>query len=337
MTSLRERLGLSLPLVLAPMAGGISTPALVAAVSEAGGLGSLGAAYLTPEQVRQAGTEIQGLTTRPWAVNLFAPQPVPEVTPPQVQAAAAELAPFHAELGLPAPALPQTPEPDFAEQFAAALACRPAALSFTFGRLGAAHLADLRGRGILSIGTATGLEEVRQLTADGVDAVVVQGGAAGGHRGGWAHDEQAGTLALVRAARAVTHLPLLAAGGLMTRDDVAAALAAGAELAQCGTAFLLADEAGTSAPYRAALSRGGETVLTRAFSGRPARGLKNAVTEEVRRPLPYPHQNALTRAMRGAAARAGRPDFLSLWAGAGVAKVRPGPASELARQLSAGL
>ena len=107
MTSLRERLGLSLPLVLAPMAGGVSTPALVAAVSEVGGLGSLGAAYLTPEQVRQAGTEIQRLTSRPWAVNLFAPQPVPQITLPQVQAAAAELVPFHAELGLPAPALPE--------------------------------------------------------------------------------------------------------------------------------------------------------------------------------------------------------------------------------------
>lgn len=334
MTSLRERLGLRLPLVLAPMAGGVSTPALVAAVSEAGGLGSLGAAYLTPEQIRQAGAEIAALTSRPWALNLFAPQPVPVVTPPQVQAAAAELAPFHAELGLPAPALPQTPEPDFEEQFAAALACRPAALSFTFGLLSAAHLAELRGRGILSIGTATGLEEVRQLTAD---AVVVQGGAAGGHRGGWAHDEQADTLALVRAARAVTHLPLLAAGGLMTRDDVAAALAAGAELAQCGTAFLLADEAGTSAPYRAALARGGETVLTCAFSGRPARGLKNAVTENVQHPLPYPHQNALTRPLRGAAARTGRAEFLSLWAGTGVGQVRPGPAAEVARQLTAGI
>lgn len=334
MTSLRERLGLRLPLVLAPMAGGVSTPALVAAVSEAGGLGSLGAAYLSPAEILKAGQEIRRQTARPWALNLFAPQEVLPVSGTQVTTALAELAPFHAELGLPAPGFSERPEPDFAEQLAAALSLRPAALSFTFGLLSAAQLAQVRAAGALAIGTATGVDEARALAAAGVDAVVVQGGAAGGHRGGWQHDELADTFALTRAVAQVVDLPLIAAGGLMTAGDVRSALDTGAELAQCGTAFLLADEAGTSAPYRAALAHGGETVLTRSFSGRPARGLKNAVTEGVQHPLPYPQQNALTRPMRTAAAQAGRAEFLSLWAGTGVGQVRPGPATEVARALA---
>lgn len=342
---LLRRLGLSRPVVLAPMAGGVGTPALAAAVSEAGGLGSLGAAYLSPAQITQAVADTRNRTARPFAVNLFAPGPLPAPTGTQVAAAAAELAPFHAALGLGRPALPTPLQEEFGAQFAALLAARPAVCSFAFGRLGAAQLAALRDRDILSVGTATGLEEARQLERDGVDAVVVQGGAAGGHRGGWlghgnlsageikggdTGDELADTLALTRrAARALT-VPVIAAGGLMTHADVRAALDAGASLAQCGTAFLRADEAGTSAPYRAALAAGtAPTVLTRSFSGRPARGLVNALSAAVRAPLPYPHQNALTRELRAAGARAGRADVLSLWAGEGYRQGREGPAAAI--------
>ncbi|GGO18445.1 oxidoreductase [Deinococcus humi] len=326
-----QSLNLRVPIILAPMAGGVSTPELVAAVSDAGGLGSLGAAYLTPAQILEAGAAVRRLTGQPFAVNLFAPQPAVDPTPLEVERAIAELAPFHADLALPPPTLTAQGEPDFRAQLEAVLEVCPAVLSFTFGRLEPRDLDALRTRGILAIGTATGLEEARQLEADGVDAIVLQGGTAGGHRGGWLEDELADTLALTRVVASHSRVPLIAAGGLMTAPDVRAALQAGASLAQCGTAFLRAAEAGTSAPYRAALAaaRAGDTVLTRAFSGRTARGLQNAVTQGVTQPLPYPHQNALTRPMRAAGARVGRAEVLSLWAGEGVAQGQEGPAAQI--------
>ncbi|MPY66114.1 nitronate monooxygenase [Deinococcus sp. SDU3-2] len=335
MNELMRRLGLRVPVIQAPMAGGISTPELVAAVSEAGGLGSLGAAYLSPAQIVEAGAAVRARTERPFAVNLFVPHPLPTVTPEEVAAATAELAPLHAELGLPAPTLPERVQEDFAAQFQAVLEVRPAAFSFAFGRLGTTERAALRESDILTVGTATSLAEAKALAADGVNAVVVQGGAAGGHRGGWMQDDLADTLALTRAVAAAVNLPVIAAGGLMDAADVRAALNAGASLVQCGTAFLRAKEAGTSAPYRAALAAAdpGQTVLTRAFSGRPARGLANRVTAEVAIPLPSPLQNALTRDLRTTAARTGRAEFLSLWAGEGHARGREGTAAEVLRTL----
>ncbi|BDP42155.1 oxidoreductase [Deinococcus aetherius] len=330
-----KRLGLRVPVVQAPMAGGPTTPELVAAVSEAGGLGSLGAAYLTPRQIAAAGTAVRARTNRPFAVNLFIPEPLPDVSESEVEAAVAELAPLHVELDLPPPTLPGRVREDFAAQFRVVLDLRPAAFSFVFGRLGAVELAALRERGILAVGTATGVEEARALAADGVDAVVAQGGAGGGHRGGWGHDELADTLSLTRAVVGAVQVPVIAAGGLMDAAGVRAALGAGASLAQCGTVFLRAAEAGTSAPYRTALAAAGpgDTTLTRAFSGRAARGLANRVTAEVERPLPYPFQNALTREMRSAATRAGRPEFLSLWAGEGVHLAWDGTAAEILESL----
>ena len=209
------------------------------------------------------------------------------------------------------------------------LEARPAVFSFAFGRLERAHLDALRSRGILSIGTATSVPEAQMLEADLVDAVVLQGGAAGGHRGGWMQDDLAGTLELVRAAVAVVGVPVIAAGGLMTRGDVRAVLDAGAGLAQCGTAFLRATEAGTSGAYRQALGSGGATTLTLNFSGRLARGLPNNITAGLHSPLPYPYQNALTRPLRTAAARAGRADLLSLWAGEGFRQAADASATDI--------
>lgn len=331
MNALMQRLGLSKPVVLAPMAGGISTPQLVAAVSEIGGLGSLGAAYLTPDQIHAEARAVREQTQKPFAINLFAPQEVPQITTQQQAEAIAELAPPHAELGLAPPTLPQKVQEDFAAQFQAVLNAHPAVFSFAFGRIHKDLLDELRQRQILSIGTATSVQEAQILAADGVDAVVVQGGAAGGHRGGWIQDDLADTLTLVREAVQAVQIPVIAAGGLMTRADVRAALGAGASLAQCGTVFLRANEAGTSAPYRKALAQAGagDTTLTRSFSGRVARGLKNTVTAQVQRPLPYPLQNALTRPMRAAAAMQQRLEFLSLWAGEGVGQGREGPAAEI--------
>ena len=326
---------LRLPLMLAPMAGGTGTPTLAAAVSEAGGLGSLGAAYLTPTQIGAAMAAVRARTDRPFAVNLFAPQPLPPVTPAEVEVACEELAPFHAALRLPPPTLPPQVQEDFGAQLNAVLSDPPAVFSFTFGRLPPAALGALHAAGVLVVGTATSLREARLLAQDGVDAVTVQGGAAGGHRGGWQEDALADTVTLARQVAQDTGLPVVAAGGLMTAGDVRAALQAGAALAACGTAFLLADEAGTPAPYRHALLEGTrDTVLTRAYSGRVARGLRTTLTGGVHSPLPFPHQNALTRSLRVAGAQAGHADLLSLWAGEGYRQARTAGAAQIVADLT---
>lgn len=334
--NLMERLGLTKPIVLAPMAGGFGTPELVGAVSNAGGLGSIGAAYLTPDQIRDAGRDSREQTGRAFNINLFAPHALPDISEEQTAIAINELAPIHAALELPTPSLPERVQEDFQAQFEAVIDVRPAVFSFAFGRVDTSLLEDLRQCGILSIGTATSVTEAVALEADGVDAVVVQGSAAGGHRGGWMQDDLADTLPLVRESVQALRIPVIAAGGLMTRANVQAALNAGASLVQCGTAFLRAHEAGTSAAHRLALAQAdaGDTVLTTSFSGRPARGLQNIVTEQVRSPLPYPYQNALTRPLRTAATRHGRPEFLSLWAGVGAWESREGAAADILESLS---
>ncbi|GGR82614.1 oxidoreductase [Deinococcus sedimenti] len=325
------------PVALAPMAGGVGTPALAAAVTRAGGLGSLGGAYLTPQALRDAIREVRTLADGPIVVNLFAPQPVPEVTPYAVALATAELAPFHDALHLSPPTLPERVQEDFSAQLDVVLEERPEVFSVAFGPIPPDALAALRSRGILTVGTATSLSEARALHESGVDAITVQGGAAGGHRGGWQDDALADTLTLVREVARATPLPVLAAGGLMTAGHVRAALEAGATLAQCGTAFLLADEAGTAAPYRHALREGTrDTVLTRAYSGRAARGLRTTFTDAVHHPLPFPHQNALTRPLRTAGAQAGQADVLSLWAGTGYRQAKATGTAQIVASLTSG-
>ncbi|WP_242395687.1 NAD(P)H-dependent flavin oxidoreductase [Anaeromyxobacter oryzisoli] len=340
-SGLLARLGVDHPIFLAPMAGGPSTPELVAAVSSAGGLGSLGAAYLSRAQVADACARIRALTDRPFGVNLFAGGFRAELAV-DARAALEVVAEAHARLGLPAPDLPPVPPDPFAEELEALLEARPALFSFTFGVPDAADLARVRAAGIPIAGTATTVDEARALEAAGVDAVVAQGAEAGGHRGTFRGPFEAAlvpTLELTSAVARAVRVPVIASGGLMDGRDVGRALAAGAEAAQLGTAFLACPESGAAPAYKDALlaARADTTVVTRAFSGRPARGLANAFIEAAEgRPgaiLPFPLQNALTRAMRQAAARQGRAEFLSLWAGQGVARIRALPAAELVRTI----
>jgi nitronate monooxygenase len=321
------------------MAGGPGTPELAAAVSNAGGLGSLGAAYLRPEEILQSIRRTQALTSRPFAVNLFAggyaadanadPAPMVEL-----------LSDIHQALGLPPPVIPVLPPDPFREQFQAVLEARPAVFSFTFGIPGRDVFSLLRARGIATLGTATTAGEARLLVEAGVDAVVAQGAEAGAHRGTFAVPFEAAmvpTLHLVREIAAFA--PVIASGGIMDGRDLAAMLAHGAIAAQLGTAFLTCPESGASPAYKRALLRAASdaTVITRAFSGRPARGLANSFTGllagKENAILPYPLQNALTRPMRAAAAAQGNAEFLSLWAGQGVARSRAMPAGELAAKL----
>ncbi len=341
-TALTRALHLTYPIILAPMAGGATTPALVAAVGEAGGLGFVAGAYSTPSQINQAAHAVRARTVRPFGVNLFAPLPVPPV-PTNAAPALARLAAYHAELGLPAPSLPTAPGITFEAQLAAALDCGAAVFSFTFGLLPPEAVRAVKARGVFLMGTATTVEEARQLEAAGVDAVVAQGAEAGAHRGTFAAPFDAamvGTLALVPQVVDAVRVPVVASGGIMDGRGIAAALALGASAVQLGTAFLTTDEAGIPDAYKAAILAAHEdqTRVTRAFSGRPARGIVNRFMTEVEGEsgeavLPYPYQNALTRPLRTAAAQQGRPEFLSLWAGQGVRLARRGSASALVTQL----
>ena len=330
-------MGIQHPFVLAPMAGGPSTPALCAAVSEAGGLGSFGAAYLAPDKVREVIRAIRAATSRPFAINLFADDGVAadEAT---LAAARAALARYWAELEIPPPA-PQTPVP-LKDALPVLLEERVPVFSFTFGIPPAHMLEACRKAGIATMGTATTVAEARALEQAGVDFICAQGAEAGGHQGTFDRDVEPpliGTMALVPQVVDAVRVPVIAAGGIMDGRGFAAALALGASAASLGTAFLRCPEAGTSAPYRAALrdARDDATVITRAFSGRAARGLANRFTREMAAaPLaPYHVQNSLTREMRTASARRGDAGLLSLWAGQAAALAREVPAGELVAQI----
>jgi nitronate monooxygenase len=340
-TVLTQRLELRHPIIQAPLAGGGDTPALVAAVCEAGGIGSVGAAYLTPAQIVEVSHAVRSRTNRPFGINLFAPLPVPDV-PANMQAAVARIALYHVELGLPPPSAPAAPASSFEEQLAVVLDSGAAVFSFTFGLLPAGAVAAAHGRGMFVMGTATTVAEARQLEAEGVDAIVAQGSEAGGQRGSFADSFEAslvGTMALVPQMVDAVRVPIVAAGGVMDGRGIVAALALGAGAVQMGTAFLGCDEAGVPEAYKAAVlaAHENETRLTRAFSGRPARGIVNRFMTEVDPApddiLPFPLQNALTRPLRTAAAKQGRAEFLSLWAGQGVGLAQRQPTADLVNRL----
>ena len=348
-SSLLQRLGIALPIIQGPMTGS-DTPALAAAVSSAGGLGMLGCGMRSPAAMAEAAAEVRRRTDRPFGMNLFV-QASPTPDDATVQAALQRLAPFYAEFGL----VPERPAQwceDFAAQFEALVAARPAVASFTFGILTAAQVARLQAVGSTVIGTATTLAEAQAWAAVGADAVCASGMEAGGHRGTFLTPTQpgatgaapsladfaasmVGTLPLVAQCAQALSIPVIAAGGIMDGRGIAGALALGAQAVQMGTAFLACPESGIGPAYRQALAQAQDTDtrLTRVFSGRPARGIVNAMMEalaaEEDRVPAYPVQNALTGALRRTAATQGRTSHLSLWAGQGVGAARPVPAARL--------
>ncbi|WP_372398530.1 nitronate monooxygenase [Azospirillum sp. HJ39] len=353
-----SRLGLRSPVIQAPMAGGGDTAALVAAVNEAGGLGFVGAAYLTDAQILERARDIRSRTALPFGINLFAPTPEPPPVPAAMLAEAlARVAPFHAELGLPEPEAPAYAGDGFGRQFAALLDSGAAFYSVTFGLPPADSVAAAKARGMRVLGTATTVAEAVALERAGVDAVVAQGSEAGGHRGSFIGDPAAnlvGTMALVPLVADAVGVPVIASGGIMDGRGIAAALALGAAAVQMGTVFLTTGEAGIPEAHKAAILAAGEaaagqaavdgeqTRVTRAFSGRPARGIVNRFMDMVEDPqapgavLPFPLQNTLTRPLRTAAGKAGRSEFLSLWAGQGLRMARRLPAGELVAELLRG-
>lgn len=339
--SLLRRLGIEHPILLAPMAGSGGTPELAAAVSNAGGLGAWGGAYAKPDEIAATIRRMRQLTARPFNINLFAggyasagtidPQPMLQI-----------VGEAHAALGLPPPVLPPVPKSPFAEQLEAVLQERPPVFSFTFGLPSADQITALRRREIVVIGTATTGEEARQLAQADVDAIVAQGAEAGAHRGSFVapfEDSMVPLAALVRDIHGAVDVPVVASGGLMDGRDVAAVLALGAAAVQLGTAFLPCPESGAPAAHKRALldAKMDATVITRAFSGRPARGIKNTfismVDARLDAILPFRQQNDLTRPMRNAAGAQGAAGYMSLWAGQGAARSRAMPAAELVARL----
>ncbi|KVZ14942.1 NAD(P)H-dependent flavin oxidoreductase [Burkholderia ubonensis] len=328
-TPFAERFGLRLPLVQAPMVGA-TTPAMVAAASNAGALGSLGGGAFAPERLADEVAQIRAATGRPFAVNLFVlPELVPDAA--TIARALAAIDPLNAALGLPPGVAPARFAPDFRAQLDMLVSLRVPVASFTFGVLDAADVARLKAAGTYVIGTATHVAEGLAWQAAGADALSAQGAEAGGHRGtfiGAADDALIGTLALVPQLVDATGLPVLAAGGIMDGRGIAAALALGAQAAQLGTAFLACAESAIAADWKARLlaSTDTSTQVTRAITGRHARGLRNALMARLgERPgdvAPYPVQNALTQPLRQAAARANDGDYLSLWAGQGAPLAR---------------
>ncbi|OMB93987.1 2-nitropropane dioxygenase [Mycobacterium sp. NS-7484] len=322
------------PVIVAPMAGGPSTPKLAAAGSAAGGLGFVAAGYLSADTLADRITAARGLTTEPLGVNLFAPQPSVG-TPEQIEAYAADLAAEARRYGV-ALGEPRYDDDGWAAKLDVVLDVRPEVVSFTFGLPSEAEIARLRGAGITTVGTVTAVDEARLAVSRGLDSLVVQGPAAGGHRGTF--DPAAAPASqpldeLLAQVLAAVEVPVGAAGGLISADDVAGVLAAGAAAAQLGTAFLLADESGSSPVHRAALQSPEftETVVTRSFSGRYARGLRNrfVIEHDAQAPLGYPEIHYLTSPVRKASVAAGDPQATNVWAGTGWRSARTGSVAEI--------
>jgi nitronate monooxygenase len=339
-TRVTAALGIERPILQAPMAGGPTTTALVAAVSNAGGLGSLGAAYLPPEKLREQVREIRTLTDRPFNVNLFVPSSF-EVDLEEIGRANELLGPYREELGICSPGMPSSFEEDFDDQLEVVIEERVPVFSFTFGSLSPEIVGRLKESGAKVAGTATTVREGLRLEEDGVDVVVAQGSEAGGHRGtflGDFGDALIGTMALVPQMVDALSVPVAASGGIMDGRGLAAVLVLGAGAAQMGTAFLACEESGAHPEFKRAVLQAAEdeTEITRAFSGRPARGIKNRFLTEVganeQALAPFPVQNVLTRDVRAAAQEQDRLEFMSLWAGQAARLARRAAAVDLVRE-----
>ena len=330
---------LAVPVIVAPMAGGPSTPELAAAGTNAGGLGFVAAGYLTADALAERVIAARKLTTGPLGVNLFAPQPS-AATPDGIENYAVALTPdaerYGAKLGDPV-----YTDDAWGAKIDVLLDLRPEVASFTFGLPSTQECKRLCDAGVTTVGTVTTVEEADAAVDCGVDAVAVQCASAGGHRGTFdpvAAPNPQPLSELLAAVRARVSVPIIAAGGLVTADDVNSVISAGAVAAQLGTAFLLADEAASSPVHRAALQdpQFSETVVTKSFSGRYARGLRNRFIDEheAQAPFGYPEIHYLTGPLRAAAVRARDPHGTNVWAGTGFKSIKAAPVAEIMKGLA---
>jgi nitronate monooxygenase len=323
-----------IPIVLAPLAGGPSTPELAAAVSNAGGLGFLASGYLSAAELADRRRRLDELTGGPFGVNVFVPGPAGDAA--RVRQFAAEIEPdvsgVGAQLGEP-----RHDDDDWDAKIGYLMDAPVDLVSFTFGIPDREVILGLGARGTEIWVTVTSLDEARRAAAAGADLLVVQGYEAGGHRGGTsdAPEEAAGLIALLQLITASVTTPVVAAGGIATGGAIAAVLCLGARAAALGTAFLDCPEAATASVHRSALHDDAPTRLTRAFSGRTARGIENRFlsTHSESAPAAYPEVHHLTSPMRKAARQAGLADYVNLWAGQAYPLTATVPAAELVRAL----
>jgi nitronate monooxygenase len=324
------------PIVQAPLAGGPSTPALAAAVSNAGGLGFLAAGYKPVDAAAADIAELRSLSERPFGVNLFAPPA--DGGRGAAAGRYAETLAGEAERYGAAPGEPRRDDDGWEAKLDLVAAERIPVVSFTFGCPPAATIERLHDSGAAAWVTVTTAAEAVAARAAGADALVVQGVEAGGHRGSYDEDApgDVGLLALLQLVQAAVDLPLVATGGIATGRAIAAVLSAGAAAAQLGTAFMRTPEAGTSPAHRDLLGTDSQTALTRAFTGRAARGIVNRFMREhdADAPVAYPEVHYVTAPLRGAARERGDPDGLNLWAGQAHPLAEEVPAGELVRRLS---
>lgn len=346
MLTAQRLLGIELPIIQAPIAGA-QLGQLAIAVSNAGGLGSLPCAMLSPDQIRTELKAIKAATSRPYNVNFFCHTP-PKADEKREAAWRERLAPYYREHGIDPSAIPAGPgrapfsaeAADILEEF------RPAVVSFHFGLPDAHLLRRVRSLGAKVIACATTVDEARWLEAKGVDAIVAQGSEAGGHRGIFLSDDlttQVGTFALLPQVVRAVKVPVIAAGGIADAQGVAAALALGAAAVQLGTAYLLCPETTISAVHRAALKSDAarHTALTNLFTGRPARGIVNRIMRDLGPMHPgapeFPLATSAIAPLRAKAEKEGRGDFSPLWSGQNASGCREIPAAELTRSLAAKL
>ncbi|WJY27079.1 NAD(P)H-dependent flavin oxidoreductase [Sporosarcina trichiuri] len=326
-----DRFHLKHPIIQAPMAG-VTTAEFVAACTESGMLGSIGAGYLDAASTRNIIRAVRQLTDKPFSVNLFVPDE-PVFDQQDVRRAYEALQPIGEQLGLPFWKAPLS-EPEFDGQLQVVLEEKPAVCSFTFGLPSMETMQALRQAGILTIGTATTLEEAAAVQSSGMDMAVLQGSESGGHRGSFAPGGPLVPLDdLLQQAAGSLEIPLIAAGGIMSASRMRELLHAGACAVQIGTVLLAAEESGAAPAYKQAVQEAADdrTVITSVFSGRPARGIRNTFIDRMDgAPLaPYPFQNDLTKRLRKEAAARGDAEYMSLWAGTGVSAAGSGTAAEL--------
>jgi nitronate monooxygenase len=346
-TEVTKRLNIRYPIIQGPFGGGLSSTTLVAAVSNAGGLGSFGAHHLTPAQLRDVATAIRTLTTHPFAMNLWVGDHDSnghQISQEEFDANLARLRPYYQELGIPEPSYPERFGQRFDEQIEALLEVRPPVFSFVFGIPPRSVLEECRRRGIRTIGTVTTIAEAQLLDEAQVDLIVASGFEAGGHRASFVKSPEeslTGTFALIPKVVDRVHTPVVAAGGIADGRGVAAALALGAQGVQIGTAFLACEESNVSPAHRDKLFSpdADNTALTRVYSGRLARGIRNRFMDEmapyVQDLPPYPSQGWFTGQFKKAALEQGRSDVISLWAGQAAPLLRDRNAATLLEHLVA--
>ena len=338
LTPFASKLGLKVPIFQAPMAGA-TVPELVLAVGRAGALGGFGFAFTEPASMREAVEKVRKSADVPIHINLFVERPAPPVSKEALAEALARVKPYYDALKLPVPeALPPPYCPDLSAQVEAALSLKPALLSFQFYPFAPEVVREAKRLGIPVGGAATTLEEAERIDALGADFIIAQGAEAGGHRATFADMREpglVGTLALTRLIVKRCKAPVVAAGGIMDGAGIAAVLALGAQAAQMGTAFLATPESGAPAEHKRALKTltANGTAVTRQFSGRWARGIRNRFIDEMEaRPGPllqFPSQHKLTVPLRAESNKQGTPDYVALWAGQAYPLATEAPAGEL--------